>query len=81
MLKTPVTAAVLLAAVASRQPLTAPSTELVIHAVDEDGAPVALTRADVYLDLWNGGDLVPLPRPARTISSARGTVSGLKAHA
>jgi hypothetical protein len=30
-------------------------TELVIRAVDETGAPVRLTRADVYVGSWGGG--------------------------
>lgn len=43
-----------------------PRTELLIRAVDEAGRPVTLARADVYLDIWGGGDLFHLPRSGNT---------------
>ncbi|MBI3934301.1 MAG: hypothetical protein HY316_06385 [Acidobacteria bacterium] len=33
-----------------------PPTELRIHAVDESGQPLALSRAEIYLDLGGGGE-------------------------
>lgn len=40
--------------------LPAAPTELLIRAVDESGRPVQLTRADVYFDVWGGGDVTRL---------------------
>jgi hypothetical protein len=44
-----------------------PRTELVIRAVDEAGAPVRLTRADVYFDVWGGGDVTHLPHDETSV--------------
>ena len=42
-------------------------TELVIRAVDEAGAPVRLTRADVYFDVWGGADVTHLPHDETSV--------------
>jgi hypothetical protein len=44
-----------------------PRTELVIRAVDEAGAPVRLTRADVYFDVWGGADVTHLPHDETSV--------------
>src|SRR6187402_1137716 len=44
-----------------------PRTELLIRAVDETGAPVRLTRADVYLGSWGGGTVAPISRNGSTV--------------
>lgn len=35
-------------------------TALRIHPVDETGNPIAVSKAEIYLDLWGGGEKVPL---------------------
>jgi len=33
-----------------------------------DGQPISLTRADLYLDVWGGGQLVRLPRNSQSVT-------------
>lgn len=41
-------------------PAQAPATELRIRPLDESGRPLQLSRADLHLDIWGGGRLIPL---------------------
>ena len=36
-------------------------TELRIHPVDESGNPIQVSRAEIYLDLWGGGEKISVP--------------------
>lgn len=37
------------------------STELRIQPLDEAGRPLQLARADLHIDIWGGGRMIPLP--------------------
>ena len=53
--------------VAFPPPPRAARTELLVHVVDEFGAPARLARADVYFDSWGGGDVIPIPHHDNTV--------------
>jgi hypothetical protein len=42
-------------------------TELRIHPVDEAGNAVAVTKAEIYLDFWGGGEKITLPIEAGSV--------------
>jgi hypothetical protein len=46
---------------------TPPRTELVIRAVGPGGQPLTISRAELYLDYWGGGDTIVLPSTGATV--------------